>query len=76
MTMNKELRLKFWREVAEFYAEHKGYKVRHITPYQIRLIGSNERIDLYPVGQKVNIVGTLEYPVIDDIEEFIDSIHI
>jgi len=72
--MTRELRLKFWTEVAEFYAIDKGLDIVYIKPWQIRLIGSKLIIDLYPVGEKVNIVGTLEYPIVEDIESFLDTI--
>jgi len=72
--IDKQMRISFWQQVAEFYAEDKGWDVRFITPYQIRLTGANARVDLYPVGQKVNLVGTLEYTVIEDIEAFINNL--
>jgi hypothetical protein len=72
--MNKELRLKFWTEVAEYCAVDKGVDIEYIKPWQIRLKGLNYSIDLYPVSEKVNIVGTLEYPIVEDIEAFLDTI--
>jgi hypothetical protein len=72
--MTKKERIQFWAQTAEYYAEDNDYDLYYITPWQLRLIGPNSRLDLYPVGEKVNIVGTLEYPIIEDIEAFLDTI--
>lgn len=78
--MSKELRLKLWSQVAEYCALDKDLDIEYIKPWQIRLTAQNglinglsKSIDLYPISQKVNIVGTLEYKVIEDIVEFLDK---
>jgi hypothetical protein len=72
--MTKEERIQFWAQTAEFCAEDNDYELYYIKPWQIRLIGPSYSIDLYPVSEKVNIVGTLEYPIVEDIEEFLGII--
>ncbi len=70
----KEMRAKKWLKAAEIYAEQNGCKIRVVAYYQIRLIGLNKSVDLYPVSEKYNVVGEKKYPAIESLERFLKNL--
>lgn len=71
----KEIRIKIWLLAAQCYAEMSGWEVVVFLPTQIRLKGRNMAVDLFPVHQKVNVVGTSKYIKLEEsIQDYLDKL--